>query len=86
MRSAWRPSSKQRSSSAATVGRVDFVKSTNCGSTCSPSVPIASTRTFFDVGIPAQCRRRVLVYPVLGVDRSSGPRRGSTYAVWMDAP
>jgi len=49
------------------------------------SPTIISTKTIpFDIGIPAESFRRALVYPSLGVDRSSGPHRGRIYCSWMD--
>src|SRR5438552_14803783 len=38
----------------------------------------------FDIAVPAESFTGALVYPVLDVDRSSGPFRGRLYASWMD--
>lgn len=38
----------------------------------------------FDIGVPAESFRRALVYPSLGVDRSTSPHRGRLYCSWMD--
>lgn len=38
----------------------------------------------FDIAVPAEFYRGSLVYPVLDVDRSTGPHRGRLYCSWMD--
>jgi hypothetical protein len=59
-------------------------KSTDGGATFAAVRTIASTNGQFDVSIPAMCSRNVLIYVIVGVDRSSGPRRGNVYAEWDD--
>ena len=59
-------------------------KSTDGGATFAPVVTIAPTHGQFDVSIPAMCSRNVLIYVIVGVDRSSGARRGNVYAAWDD--
>ena len=67
-----------------TAGQIRFTKSTNCGGAWSTTATIASTACGYDYGIPAQCNRRVLIYPSVDVDRSGGPRNGWVYVVWND--
>jgi hypothetical protein len=69
---------------AKTTGQIRFAKSTDCGATWSTAATIASTVDGYDYGIPAQCARRILIYPSVDVDRSNGPRRGWVYAAWND--
>lgn len=78
------PSGEVYSVWAKTTGQIRFVKSTDCGATWSTAATIASTADGYDYGIPAQCTRRILVYPSVDVDRSSGPRRGWVYVAWND--
>jgi hypothetical protein len=59
-------------------------KSTDGGATFGAVRTIATTHGQFDVSIPAMCSRNVLIYLIVGVDRSSGPRRGNVYAEWDD--
>jgi hypothetical protein len=59
-------------------------KSTNGGASFAARRVIARTNDSFEVSIPAMCRRKALIYVSLGVDRSTGPRRGWVYAVWTD--
>jgi hypothetical protein len=59
-------------------------KSTDGGASFGPVRTIATTHGQFDVSIPAMCSRNVLIYAIVGVDRSSGPRRGDVYAEWDD--
>ena len=63
---------------------INFSKSTNCGASWTPFQVIATTQDAYDYGIPAQCVRRVLIYPTIGVDRSNSARRGWVYVVWND--
>jgi hypothetical protein len=63
---------------------INFSKSTDCGASWAPKSVVAATTDSYDYGIPAQCNRRVLIYPTIDVDRSSGSRRGWIYAVWND--
>ena len=59
-------------------------KSTDGGATFDPVQAIATTHSSYEISIPAMCQRNALVYVSLGVDRSSGPRRGTVYAAWTD--
>ncbi len=59
-------------------------KSTDGGATFSPAKVIATTSGSYDIGVPAFCVRRVLIYVSIGVDRSGGPRNGNVYATWTD--
>jgi hypothetical protein len=59
-------------------------KSTDGGATFATVRTIATTHGQFDVSIPAMCSRKALIYVIVGVDRSSGPRRGNVYAAWDD--
>lgn len=63
---------------------LQITKSTDGGATFGSATKIATTTGKFDVGVPAQCVRRALIYPVLAADRSSGPNRGLLYATWTD--
>ena len=67
-----------------TAREIKVRKSTDGGATFGPVQRIAMTNDQYEVSIPAMCRRNVLIYVVIGVDRSSGPRRGSVYAAWDD--
>jgi hypothetical protein len=59
-------------------------KSNDGGATFAAVRTIATTHGQFDVSIPAMCSRNVLIYVIVGVDRSSGTRRGNVYAAWDD--
>lgn len=59
-------------------------KSTDGGATFAAARVIATTNDSFEVVIPSMCRRKALIYLSLGVDRSSGPGRGTVYASWTD--
>ena len=63
---------------------INFSKSINCGASWSTYKTIAQTKDSYDYGIPAQCNRRVLIYPTIDVDRSNSAHRGWIYAVWND--
>ena len=63
---------------------INFSKSTDCGASWSTFKTIAHTKDSYDYGIPAQCSRRVLIYPTIDVDRSASARRGWIYIVWND--
>lgn len=63
---------------------INFSKSTNCGATWSTYKTIATTNDAYDYGIPAQCNRRVLIYPSIDADRSTGTHRGWIYVAWND--
>ena len=66
------------------TNKINVSRSSNCGSSWSAFRTVATTVDSYDYGIPAQCNRRVLIYPSLDVDRSSGARRGWVYVVWND--
>ncbi|MEA2603680.1 MAG: serine protease [Acidobacteriota bacterium] len=62
--------------------RIQMVRSTNGGGTWSLPAVVAPTIDAFDIGIPAQSRRRVLLYVSAGAYR-----RGAgdfVYAAWTD--
>ncbi|HYX26848.1 MAG TPA: sialidase family protein [Thermoanaerobaculia bacterium] len=62
--------------------KVQMVRSTNGGATWSAPAVVAATLDSFDIGIPAQSRRRALVYLSAGAFR-----RGASdlvYAAWTD--
>jgi Neuraminidase (sialidase) len=59
-------------------------KSTDGGKTFQPVKVIAKTNKSYEISIPAMCQRNALIYLSLGVDRSSGPRKGWVYATWTD--
>jgi hypothetical protein len=61
-----------------------FNRSNDAGKTWGRPLVISSKTLAFDIGIPAESFRRALVYPVIDVDRSSGPYRGRLYCSWMD--
>jgi hypothetical protein len=59
-------------------------RSDDGGATFGAVRVIATTTESYDIGIPAMCRRRVLIYLTLAVDRSPGTQKGSVYAAWID--
>jgi len=59
-------------------------KSTDGGATFAAARVIATTNDSFEIVIPAMCQRKALIYISIGVDRSSGPGRGTVYACWTD--
>jgi hypothetical protein len=59
-------------------------RSTDGGLTFDPVRTITTTNDSYEISIPAMCSRNVLIYVTLGVDRSTGPRRGTLYAMWGD--
>jgi hypothetical protein len=59
-------------------------KSTDGGATFGSAKVIATTTDSFEIAIPAMCSRKALIYLSIGVDRSSGPRKGNVYASWTD--
>jgi hypothetical protein len=63
---------------------IAFNRSFDGGQTWDVQRTISTKTIPFDIGIPAESFRRALVYPVLDVDRSSGPHRGRLYCSWMD--
>jgi len=63
---------------------IAFNRSFDGGQTWDQQRIVSSKVIPFDIGIPAESFRRALVYPALGVDRSTGPHRGRLYCSWMD--
>jgi hypothetical protein len=63
---------------------IAFNRSFDGGQTWDVQRTISTKTIPFDIGIPAESFRRALVYPVLDVDRSSGPHRGRLFCSWMD--
>jgi hypothetical protein len=59
-------------------------KSTDGGATFGSVTVIATTNDAYEVSVPAMCRRKVLIYVTVAVDRSSGPNSGNVYALWND--
>lgn len=59
-------------------------KSTDGGATFAPVKKIVTTNDAYEVSIPATCRRKVLIYVSVGVDRSRGPGKGQVYVAWTD--
>jgi hypothetical protein len=59
-------------------------KSTDGGASFAPVRTIAVTNDSYEIVIPPMCRRNVLIYLSLGVDRSSGAHTGNVYAAWTD--
>ncbi len=59
-------------------------KSTDGGATFGPLTKIATTNDAYEVSIPAMCRRKVLIYVSVGIDRSNSPRKGWVYVAWTD--
>lgn len=66
------------------TGQIVVSRSTNGGASFDLSTVVVTTTGRYDVGIPAFCLRRALIYPVLAVDRSSGSGRGHVYVAWTD--
>lgn len=58
--------------------------SSDQAATFGPTHVIAPTQVAFDVLIPAQNTRGVLIYPACGADTSTGPNRGNLYCSWTD--
>ena len=67
-----------------TAKQINFSKSVDCGANWAVKKTIATTADGYDYGIPAQCTRRVLIYPSVDIDRSTSPRRGWVYVAWND--
>ncbi|MFC2155354.1 Ig-like domain-containing protein [Acidobacteriota bacterium] len=59
-------------------------KSTDGGATFGPMKKVATTNDAYEVSIPAICRRKILIYASVGVDRSNGPKKGQVYVAWTD--
>ena len=68
-----------------TANTIEFNRSFDAGKTWGQQLIISTKNIAFDIGIPAESFRHALVYPVLDVDRSSGPHRGRIYCSWMDS-
>lgn len=64
---------------------IEVARSTDCGRTFSAPTTISGVGAALDLGIPAMCSRRALIYPTMEVDRSPGPRRGFIYTAWADS-
>jgi hypothetical protein len=64
--------------------QIKIRRSTDGGATFSPATAITTTTASYEVAVPAMCERNVLVYVTIGVDKSSGPRKGTVYAIWTD--
>jgi hypothetical protein len=63
---------------------ISFNRSFDAGKTWGRQNVVSSKSIPFDIAIPAESFRAALVYPVLDVDRSTGPHRGRLYCSWMD--
>ncbi|MEY2543710.1 MAG: hypothetical protein QOE81_1171 [Verrucomicrobiota bacterium] len=63
---------------------IAFNRSFDAGKTWGAQNVVSSKSIPFDIRIPAESFRGALVYPVLDVDRSTGPRRGRLYCSWID--
>lgn len=63
---------------------VAFNRSFDAGKTWGAQSVVSSKNIPFDIRVPAESFRGALVYPVLDVDRSTGPRRGRLYCSWID--
>lgn len=62
--------------------RIYMVKSTDGGASWSQPSPVADTYGSFDIGIPAQLSRRVLIYVAAGAWKAPG--QDLVYAAWTD--
>jgi hypothetical protein len=63
---------------------IAFNRSLDGGVTWDTQRVVASKVIPFDIAIPAESFRGVLVYPACDTDRSSGTHRGRVYCSWMD--
>src|SRR5205085_2056588 len=63
---------------------IAFNRSFDAGKTWGAQNVVSSKSIPFDIRVPAESFRGALVYPVLDVDRSTGPRRGRLYCSWID--
>jgi len=59
--------------------------SNDCGASFAAPVEAAKLHQQFDMAVPAQCSRGVLLYPTIDADRSFGCRNGSVYLSWADS-
>lgn len=64
------------------TSNVYFVRSTNGGVSYSKPKAIAKTFGWYDIGVPAQNRRRILIYATGGAWRSGS--KNLVYAAWTD--
>jgi hypothetical protein len=67
-----------------TANAIVFNRSFDGGKTFGKPITISGKKLAFDYAVPAESFRGALVYPSLGVDRSSGAHRGRLYCSWMD--
>jgi len=68
-----------------TVSReIKIRKSTDGGATFGTTNKIVVTNDAYEVSVPAMCKRKILIYVSIGVDRSNSPRKGWVYASWTD--
>jgi hypothetical protein len=66
-----------------TVSRkIQMVRSANGGATWSAPSQVATTIDSYDIGVPAQSRRRVLIYVSAGAYKAPG--KDLVYAAWTD--
>jgi uncharacterized protein (TIGR03437 family) len=63
-------------------GKIFVVKSTDGGVSYSSPVQVATTFDTYDIGIPAQSSRRVLIYMTAGAYRTAS--KNLVYAAWND--
>ena len=63
---------------------IAFNRSFDGGKTWDAQNIVSSKSIPFDIAIAAESFRGALIYPVLDVDRSSGPHRGRLYCSWID--
>src|SRR5256885_6476487 len=63
---------------------IAFNRSFDGGKTWDEQSVVSSKSIPFDIRIPAESFRGALIYPVLDVDRSTGPHRGRLYCSWTD--
>jgi len=63
-------------------GKIFVVKSTNGGVSYSSPTQVATTFDTYDIGVPAQSSRRVLIYTTTGAYRTS--TKNLVYAAWND--
>jgi len=59
-------------------------KSADGGATFGSTAVIGKTNASYEIAIPAMCQRQALIYLAIGVDGSTGVRKGKVYASWTD--